>query len=154
MNTHLTTSQLDALLFDTEAAASNQHLRTCEACAAELASLRDTFASLRSATAAAAAHHQLLAARPQRSSMPMRLVGSLATAALILGIGLPIALHHATPVRPAVIAQQIPQATAAKPSSSTTLSDDQLLTTVQGDLSASVPDPMLPLASNPSNQSN
>jgi hypothetical protein len=139
MNDHLTSAQLDHLLFDPEAA--NPHLRDCELCRAELASMRSTFGSLRSGATLAAARHQRLAAAPQRAARPMRLIGSLAAAAVVLAVSLPVALRHTSPTPPdiAQASQAAPATTAA------TLSDEQLLTTVQGDLAASVPDSMLPL---------
>jgi hypothetical protein len=140
MNDHLTSAQLDHLLFDLEA--TNPHLRDCELCRAELASMRSTFGSLRfGATLAATRHQRMAAATPQRAARPMRLIGSLAAAAIVLAVSLPVALRHTSPAPPNVA--QAPQATPA--TTAANLSDEQLLTTVQGDLAASVPDSMLPL---------
>jgi len=143
MNDHLTSAQLEPLLFDLEA--TNPHLRDCELCRAELASLRSTFGSLRSgATLAAARHQRVAVATPHRSARPVRLIGSLAAAAIVLAVSLPVALLHPSPAHPNVA--QAPQtAPAADSNMASNLSDEQLLTTVQGDLSASVPDSMLPL---------
>jgi hypothetical protein len=142
MNDHLTSAQLDHLLFDLEA--TNPHLRDCELCRAELASLRSTFGGLRSGATLAAARHQRLAALPQRSARPVRLIGSLAAAAVVLAVSLPVALRHPSPAHPNIA--QAPQTNPATTSTAAAnLSDEQLLTTVQGDLAASVPDSMLPL---------
>jgi anti-sigma factor RsiW len=152
MNDHLTSAQLEPLLFAgvSEASeAADPHLRGCELCRAELASLRSTFGSLRSGATLAAERHQRLAAAPQRnaqrSARPMRLIGSLAAAAIVLAVSLPVALRHPSPAHPNVA--QTPQTAPPNETAtiSTNLSDEQLLTTVQGDLAASVPDSMLPL---------
>jgi anti-sigma factor RsiW len=153
MNHHLTTAELDQMLFEAASATRNEHLATCPACIAELASLRSTFTTLRSTTTAASAQHQQLAARSARNSrtrLPVRLgtrlVGSFAAAAIALAIGLPIALHRTATTHPSVVATaHHPQATPADTFTPSHLSDEQLLTSVQGDLSASVPEPMLPL---------
>jgi len=153
---HLTTSQLDALLFAPEASAADDHLRTCTTCAAELASLRETLTTLRSAATATAAHQHALAARnahqAARSQRPIRLIGSFAAATLALAIGLPIALHRTPPAHPAV-SNNAPQPAQAAATNFSSISDDQLLSSVQSDLSASVPDPMLPLESATTTQS-
>jgi hypothetical protein len=155
MNDHLTSAQLDHLLFDSlsgDNEATDPHLRDCELCRAELASMRSTFGSLRSGATLAAARYQRLAAAPhrdaQRSAWPVRLIGSLAAAAVVLAISLPVALRHPAPAHPniAQTSQAAPATDAHMASNfSSNLSDEQLLTTVQGDLSASVPDSMLPL---------
>jgi hypothetical protein len=146
MNDHLTSAQLDHLLFDRlsgDQEAANPHLQNCELCRAELASLRSTFGSLRSGATLAAARHQRLAADPHRATRPMRLIGSLAAAAVVLAVSLPVALRHPSPAHPNIA--QAPQTNPAATSNAASLSDEQLLTTVQGDLAASVPDSMLPL---------
>jgi hypothetical protein len=73
----------------------------------------------------------------------MRLIGSLAAAAVVLAVSLPVALRHPSPAHPNIA--QAPQTNPAATSNAASLSDEQLLTTVQGDLAASVPDSMLPL---------
>jgi len=128
----LSTEQLDALLHQPEQSSSDP----------ELTSLRAVLTDLRTASLAAANHHQSRA-----SIVPARAHGALwaafATAAVLLCAATPLAFHHhPTPIQPIAAAPQ-PRPAA--------ITDDALFADVQADINASVPSPLLPLTSDNTN---
>ena len=134
---HLSTADLDAALHSTVLdGATAAHLNTCSTCAAELASLRLLFIDLRTSATAVAGH--VRTATPSRSrSINARWfawASPLAAAAALLFFVLP---PHHTAAPP----------TAATPQLANPAADEKLLLDIQQDVSASVPDAMLPLAS-------
>lgn len=139
---HLTNAQMDELLFSNQAEQTVPHLATCPQCTAELAGLRAAFGDLRLATAAAAEHHHRRSVMPAAAHRTPRFAwATVAFATLALAVT-PVALHYrAAPVSPdngVAVVQQPPPVT--------TLSDEVLFASVQDDLDASVPEPMLALS--------
>lgn len=152
-NAHLTSEQMEQLLSasssDAAVAAARAHLVFCEACAAELAALRDSLSVFRQASSAHAAN-QLRSlpplSIPTRSMLfsAMQPAQWVAAAALFLAALLPLqtslrrqALQPA-PANVANVAGGIP----AQPAES----DEALLQDVDQEMSASVPTPMQALA--------
>jgi hypothetical protein len=125
------------------------HIRTCEHCSAEFASLNTSLNTFRS-TADAWATGEWSRPRASQSPLPARatLWGSLplpalwaAAAVLVVAATLPLALHHnppATAPTPALV-------TAAPPRHANNQSDEALLEEVNETLSSSIPSPMQPL---------
>jgi hypothetical protein len=124
-----------------------QHLRECNDCSTEFASLSESLTAFRSTTTAwstrewtraeALARSQRLAPARPRSFMPAALW--TAAAALVIVTTLPLALHRtppATPRTPAAVVHTAP------PSN---ISDEALLEEVNETLSSSIPSPMQPL---------
>jgi hypothetical protein len=139
MNKHLSSQQIDDALSGRPSQTTALHLDACEACAGELAALRETLGNFRVATTAAAAHHRrFVAATPRR--LP-RMAWALAAAALFMSIAAPVAVHRRS-VTPIV---------APGSQDSATVSDEALLSDVQNDLSSSVPESLLPLAGTSTN---
>jgi hypothetical protein len=136
MNSHLSSEQLDGVLNGGASQDASQHLGGCVQCAGELAALRAAFGDLRDVTTAVAEHHRRLAVATPVRRIP-RMVWGLAAAALFVGIATPVAVHRRTT---SVVGEKVPQVVA-------TMSDEALLNSVQNDLSASVPESLLPLAS-------
>jgi anti-sigma factor RsiW len=134
---HLTSEQIAALLSDPESRDRSQHLSGCTECSAELESLQEVMDDLRLAAIASAAEHRRVAVLPVVSHRtPWAMWGLLATAALICIAG-PLAVR----TRPAhVTAIDVPQQQMQG-----AVSDEQLMSNIQDDLSSSVPEPMMPL---------
>jgi len=140
MSSHLTSHQLDALLHHDESAETRQHLAHCALCAEELASLRSNVFHLRLATTALAEQHRLTPALvSSRTSISVRAGWAFASIILVASIAAPLAMHHSTAVRTAATSQIT---THIAPQ----IADEALLSSIEDDLSASVPSPMLPLA--------
>jgi hypothetical protein len=124
-----------------------QHLRECNVCAAELASLNESLTVFRSAATAwsssewnrAEASTRSLRHAPARPRSLIQAVLWTAAAALVIAATLPFALHRtppATPRTPAAVVHTAP------PSN---ISDEALLEEVNETLSSSIPSPMQPL---------
>jgi anti-sigma factor RsiW len=136
-NDHLTMEQMEALLSHPEAQARSQHLQVCGACAEEFEALRAVVSDLRGAVIAASAVHRQRAVMPAPSQRTPRALWSLVAAAALLCVAGPIALHQ-RPAHVPVVQTPAPQVQAA-------VSDEQLMSDVQQDLSSSVPQGLLPL---------
>ncbi len=166
---HLSSEEFDALLAGTQSSAQAAHLQACPACRAELESLRQMLARLRAAAIGAAAEHRRLAVMPSpahRTQGAMwRLWGLTAAAALLCVAGPlfyasrgaipfaterpPVADHNPAPRTAAVAVSAAPatrETTVAAPAQvSGQMSDAQLMSDIEQDLSSSVPQAMLPL---------
>jgi hypothetical protein len=145
---HLTNEQFDALLFSQ--ATDHPHLQTCTLCATQLSELRSSIGDLRVTSVAAAERHYSSAvsarATRQRSRLQPRLTWAATAFAGVLFISLPFVSRFRapkTPVQTRVAVANVPAPKAAD----SNLSDAQLLSSIQNDLSATVPDPLLPLDS-------
>jgi hypothetical protein len=141
MDSHLTSEQMEELLMEPEAIGRSQHLAQCDGCTAEFESLRATIGDLRTAVAGYAGQHHRAAELPAISYARPRPMWGLAMAAgaALLCVTSSLVWHErASHVAPVIVSQQ--QAEGAD-------SDEQMMSNVQDDLSASVPQPMLPLAS-------
>jgi anti-sigma factor RsiW len=136
-NDHLTIEQMEALLSHPEAQERSQHLQECGRCAEELESLRAVVSDLRGAVIAASVVHRQRAVMPAPAQRTPRALWSLVAAAALLCVAAPIALHQRPAHAPAV-QTPAPQVQAA-------VSDEQLMSDVQQDLSSSVPQGLLPL---------
>ena len=134
---HLTSEEMDVLLMDAEARERSQHLRVCGACREEFESLRAAVGGLRVAVVASAEKHRRMAVMPAPAHRTRRALWSLVAAAMLLCAAGPVVLHH-KPAHVAVV--QVP-----KPQAQVAVSDEQLMSDIQQDLSASVPQAMLPL---------
>jgi hypothetical protein len=146
--TPLSSAQLDALLRqpDTAPADFAQH--------PELAALRSVLDDLRSSSFAAAERH-----RPQARPVSAGLFdhifatgwASLAAAALVCAVAVPVALHHRQPAAGHTVAvAAVSSASPATSQPASTVSDEALLADIQADLNASVPSAMLPLSTDSS----
>lgn len=142
---HLTNEQFVTLLISP--GAGHPHLRSCDLCASQLEGLRSCIGDLRDASVVAAERHYRAAVRDQaarqRTHRHPRLAWAAMAAAAVLFIGAPFASRLRTPVHPPIAVANV--AAPANPASN--LSDDQLLSNIDSDLSASVPSPLLPLES-------
>ncbi len=136
-NDHLTVEQMEALLSNPEMRERSQHLQLCGSCLEEFESLRAVISDLRAAVVASYEVHRRLAVMPERAYRTPRALWSLVAAAVLLCAAAPIALHH-RPTHVAVVQPPIQQVQAA-------VSDDQVMSDVQQDLSSSVPQGLLPL---------
>jgi anti-sigma factor RsiW len=148
---HLNEEQFGELLANPSAeieAQSNQHLLTCDRCAAEFATIRESLSLFRDASHAYADTE--LRRLPQVAVPSRRLISPvlqptwfLAAAAFILTAFLPMQMRHLQTSHSAAV--------ASMPSSSadTAQSDEALLDDVDRESSASLPSPMQSLA-NPS----
>lgn len=134
---HLTSEEMDALLMNAETRERPQHLRVCGACSEEFESLRATMSELRTAVIASAEKHRRMAVMPAPVHRTPRAMWSLVAAAVLLCVAGPVVLHH-KPAHVAVV--QMP-----KPQTQVAVSDEQLMSDIQQDLSSSVPQAMLPL---------
>jgi hypothetical protein len=143
MNNHLTSQEMEALLMEPKSGNRQPHLANCESCMDELESFQAAIADFRSAATASARQQYRAAAIPTGSYARPRMMWSMVAAAVLICTAEPILLHrtlnHADVV---TVPQQQAQGTVSDAGS-----DAQLLSNVQDDLSASVPGPMLPLAS-------
>ena len=159
MTPHLTHDQLCDLLLapqqnDARTSTTQDHLRNCYACSAELATLTTSLSGYRE-TAHAVAQRDFTPL-PRTAPTPLLAHHSLlhpvywAIAATALVVAL---LPFTTPRHPSVVQPQPTRATA--PVAGTAESDAALLEDINNDLSASVPPPMQPLADpTPSSASN
>ena len=163
MSQHLTHDQLCDLLIAEPAPGLQEsgrldllreHLRHCELCSSELASLSSSLEDFRSTTTAWAAHvwtHQTSGASPVRSTPHVRVLTlpALWTAAAAIAVAAAITLstQQNKPTRatahPAAANSAQPAATIAQTHS--IASDEALLEEVDATLSSSVPSPMQPL---------
>lgn len=147
---HLTEDQFDELLAASSRTSAptspaEAHLLSCEQCAAELASLRESLALFRQASTAHADHE--LRQLPQMSIPARRplltptaqTTWAFAAAATFLVALLPMQSFRQHNLQPA-------PAVAASVASSSAESDDALLEDINQELSASVPAPMQALA--------
>jgi hypothetical protein len=155
MTPHLTHEQLcDLLVIEPapdlhEAGRLDQleeHLRDCEHCSAQLASLSQSLADFRSTTKAWASHEWTSQQANSRSLHPLRPTRVLtlpalwaAAAALVIAAMLPLTQHHNAPPAPA------PQAAAIATQTPANQSDEALLEEIDQTLSSSIPSPMQPL---------
>jgi hypothetical protein len=135
---HLTGEEMDALLMEPELRDRSQHLVDCDLCLTEFESLQRVMGELRTAVIASAEQHYRAAALPAISQQRPRLMWGLAAAAAFICVVGSITLHQ-RPVPVAVVNAPQQQVQGG-------VSDEQMLSNVQEDLSASVPQPMLPLA--------
>ncbi len=147
---HLTEEQFSELLAcSAEAAApeatpAQAHLLLCEACATELASLRESLSLFRQASSAYAddqLRHRPRWTIPDRRALPSTLVRAywVAAAAMFLTALLPLQVLRRHSV-------QSPPAVAASVAERSSQSDEALLEDVNREISASVPTPMQALA--------
>ncbi len=136
-NGHLTAVEMEALLSHPEMREGSQHLKECGECREEFESLHAVIGDLRAAVVAASEVHRRLAVMPEAARRTPRALWSLVAAAALLCAAAPIALHH----KPAHVVVVQPAARQVQ----TTVSDDQLMSDVQQDLSSSVPQSLLPL---------
>ena len=144
-NDHLTVEQMEALLSHPEMREGSQHLKECGACLEDFESLHAVMGDLRAAVVAASDMHRRLAVMPERAHRTPRALWRLVAAAALVCAAAPIALHH-KPAHVAVVQTPTKQVQA-------TVSDDQLMSDVQQDLSSSVPQGLLPLTvSDPSTE--
>jgi hypothetical protein len=134
---HLTVEQMELLLSNPESPETPQHLRDCATCSAEFESLLAAMVDLRLALIASSQQHRRRAVMPAQTYRTPRALGSLVAATALLCIAGPIALHH-KPSHRAV-------APPPPPLVQVTVSDEQLMSDIQQDLSSSVSQRMLPL---------
>lgn len=146
--THLNSEQLENLMCAAPDATLKLHVDNCTECAAELASLRTVLGDFRTAATESARYHRAVAAvsAPRSRKVPAAAWG-LAMAALVAAVAVPFSVHHGgttTGAQVQTVADVQPD--AARPGAAQ-LSDEALLSGVQDDLSASVPEPLAPLSS-------
>jgi hypothetical protein len=139
-NDHLTVEQMEALLSNPELRERSRHLQICGPCSEEFESLHAVLCDLRAGVIASSEVHRRLAVMPERAYRTPRALWRLVAAAALLCAAAPVALHH-KPAHVAVVQSPVLQAQAA-------VSDDQLMSDVQQDLSSSVPQGLLPLTAN------
>jgi hypothetical protein len=146
---HLSEDQFGELLARSDAEVqSNSHLLTCDQCAAEFATIRQSLSLFRDASRAYADNElrhlpQVTLPTPGLISPALQPAWFLAAAALMLTALLPMQMRHLQNLHPAAV--------AASPSAPviSTESDEALLEDVDRESSASIPSPMQALA-NPS----
>jgi hypothetical protein len=136
-NDHLTVEQMEALLSHPEAQDRSQHLQVCGTCEEEFESLRAVVSDLRGAVIAASEVHRQRAVMPAAAHRTPRAMWSLVAAVALLCVAGPIALHQRL--------AHFPVAQVSAPQVQAAVSDEQLMSDVQEDLSSSVPQVMLPL---------
>ncbi|MGA7158924.1 MAG: hypothetical protein WBY53_18915 [Acidobacteriaceae bacterium] len=140
---HLTSEEMDALLIESESRDDSEsrerweHLRACTACAEEFESLRAAVSDLRGAVVGSAELHRRAAVMPAPAHRTRAAMWSLVAATALLCVAGPVVLHHKTAHVAVVV---VPKAAVQAP-----ISDEQLMSDIQQDLSASVPQAMLPL---------
>ncbi len=139
-NDHLTVEEMEALLMHPEMREGSQHLQVCGPCSEDFDSLQAVIGDLRAAVIASSNVHRRLAVMPEPAHRTPRALWSLVAAAALLCAAAPIALHH-KPAHVAIVQPPVKQVHA-------TVSDDQLMSDVQQDLSSSVPQGLLPLTAN------
>ncbi|MGC9200160.1 MAG: anti-sigma factor family protein [Acidobacteriaceae bacterium] len=173
---HLTSQRLDALLWGSESPAEAAHLQTCVACREEFESLRLNMRELRAALVGVAAEQRRMAVMPapaHRTRRAMWAVWSMAAAAALLCVCAPLSYYSRGGSRPAAMerssvavsmpaahasarvrfASDAPVTVSMSVKSSTKISDVQLMSDIEQDLSSSVPQAMLPLTVRDSGQS-
>ena len=134
MNSHLNSEQLERVLAGRPSYEVSQHLGKCARCVEDVASMRVVLGDFRSAAAGSAEYHQNFAEPVAAVRVPST-AWVLASVVLFAAIAAPFAVRHQEPV-PSVVVARAPDA----------ISDEALLDNVQNDLSASVPESLLPLA--------
>jgi anti-sigma factor RsiW len=144
MNSHLSSEQLERVLAGRPSHEVSQHLGKCARCVEDVASMRAVLGNFRSAASSSAEHHLKFAAPVATARVP-RTAWVLASVVLFAGIATPFAVRR-QPVSPVVVGVS----TQALPA----ISDEALLNNVQNDLSASVPESLLPLADTSTNAVN
>jgi hypothetical protein len=145
---HLTNEQCDNLLLSPDT--DHPHLQSCALCSSQLTALRSSIGDLRTTSIAAADRHyraalfsKALQQRQPKKSLGPRLAWAATAFAGLLFISLPfVSRFQGLRTTPAIAAPVTVPATVAS-----NLSDEQLLSNIQSDLSASVPSPLLPLDS-------
>ena len=144
-NDHLTNEEMEVLLSDTPAKVQALdrllHVKVCPQCSEEVESLRSVLDDLRSAAVASAEHHRRVAMLPVASQRTPRMMWTLVTAMALICVAVPVTVHQrhaAVTVVSAPVKETQTTVTAA-------VTDEQLWNSIQDDLSASVPKPMLPL---------
>lgn len=135
---HLTSEEMDVLLMDDAAREQMEHLQACDVCMEELESLQRTLAALRGAVVATAAQQRQMAVMPAAAGRTRFGIWSLVAATALLCAAGPMVLHS-RPARGPVTAARPPQASVSQ------ISDAQLMSDIEQDLSSSVPQAMLPL---------
>jgi hypothetical protein len=136
-NDHLTVEQMEALLSNPETQERSQHLQVCGTCKEEFESLRAVVSDLRAAVIASSEAHRRVAVMPAPAQRTPRTMWSLVAATVLLCVAGPVVLHH-KPTHVAAVQMPKPQVQVA-------VSDEQLMSDIQQDLSSSVPQVMLPL---------
>lgn len=144
MTSHLNSEQMERVLAGNPAHEVSLHLSKCGRCADDVASMREALGNFRSAATRAAEHHRHFAA-PVIAAGVSRMAWVLASVVLFAGIAAPFVVRRET-------ARPVPGNVAAQPAE--TISDEALLNNVQNDLSASVPESLLPLAGTSTSASN
>lgn len=144
MNSHLNSEQLERVLAGRPSYEVSQHLGKCARCVEDVASMREVLGNFRSATTVSAEHHRQMAVPLVPSRVPTA-AWVMASVVLFAGIATPFAVRR-QPVPPVVV--------GVSPQTSATISDEALLNSVQNDLSASVPESLLPLADTSTNAVN
>ncbi|SFS08921.1 hypothetical protein SAMN05421771_1559 [Granulicella pectinivorans] len=145
MNTisHLTPGQLDALLIGDRNDAATRHLEACPSCAAEVAEMRTSLTLLSEAITSMAKaelfHHNtrtsLLTSTTKRPVFRLVATFALAASVAVVAAILPVGrLMHPPAAHPAITA-----------TANTVESDEALLTEIDQQLSASVPEALEPL---------
>jgi anti-sigma factor RsiW len=134
---HLTSEQMDVLLSHEEQREQSQHLRTCGTCSEEFAALLAGMNDLRAAVIASAEQHRRLAMMPATARRTPRFMWALVATMALICAAMPLVLR----TRPAAIAV----VQAPKQPAQASVSDEQLMSDIQQDLSSSVPQAMLPL---------
>jgi hypothetical protein len=153
---HLTQEQIANLLIADPACTgpdANAHLRSCAVCTTELSGLRQSLGEFRDAVTlhaerqAAPLHRSVAAANLRTMPQNRHVALWLATAAaLVVAVSAPFGLHlrHPAAMPVAVLHNQAPLPAPAAPH--TLESDEALLSSIDQDLSASIPASMEPLA--------
>jgi hypothetical protein len=151
-NDHLTSEEIDALLLDSgsldlvsldsesldpKSRDRSQHLSVCQVCSAEFESLLTVMGDLRIAAIASAEQHRRVSVMPTPSHRTPRVMWALLTAAALICVAGPLAVRH-RPTRVTAVSAPAQQLQGV-------ISDEQLLSDIQDDLSSPVPRPMLPL---------
>ena len=151
MTPHLTHEQLCDFVLDlaphplsSDFAALQQHLAICPACAAELATLRDSISLFRDASTACARqqlaeHHANNVALTPRPHAFFHPIYWATAAAMVVAAILPLTLHRPSQPPPAPVATVTTAASEVQ-------SDEALLDEINQEISAPVPSPMAPLA--------
>jgi len=139
-NDHLTLEQMETLLSNPLMRERSLHLQVCGQCSEEFESLHAVMSDLRATVIASSEMHRRLAVMPEPAHRTPRTLSSLVAAAALLCAAAPIALHH-KPAHVAVVPPTVQQVQAV-------VSDDQVMSDVQDDLTSSVPRGLLPLTAN------
>jgi hypothetical protein len=133
---HLSSEELERAMAGQAEPRALEHVAGCEACAAEIASFQRMFGELRESATEMATEQRRMAvvARPAKRAG----VWGYATAAVVfVAVGLPVAMHH-----PAVKTPVVAGPANGAEGDAASVSDAELMTNVQNDLSSNVPEPM------------